>query len=119
MTLFDKYGGRDFWVDVVDIFYGRLLQDEVLAGYFANHDVSRVTALNGFLLESTLGFTNPHFSVGVRTAHRHLKVAQKDFHRYIEMLCQVCREKGVAEEDIQEISTLLVQFEPDITEPPK
>ena len=119
MTLFDKYGGRDFWVDVVDIFYARLLEDEALSSYFANHDVTRVKAMNGFLLESTLGFTNPHFSVGVRTAHKRLKVAQKDFHRYVEMLCEVCREKGVSEDDIQEITSLLVAFEPDITEPAK
>lgn len=116
MTLFDKYGGRDFWTDVVDIFYARLLADPQLAGYFANHDVGRVKALNGFLLESTLGFTNPHFCVGVRTAHRHLKVARKDFHRYVSMLSQVCLEKGVSEEDVEEICNLLVAFEADIVE---
>ena len=114
MTLFDKYGGRDFWVDAVDIFYARLLEVPTLAKYFENHDVNRVKALNCFLLESTIGFTNEHFSVGVRKAHKHLKVPRKDFYAYIEMLAQVCREKGVSEEDLTEIYELLVGFEDDV-----
>ena len=114
MTLFDKYGGRDFWVDAVDIFYARLLQEPTLSKYFEHQDVNRVKALNCFLLESTLGFTNEHFSVGVRKAHKHLKVPRKDFYAYLNMLAQVCREKGVSDEDLEEISGVLCMFEPDI-----
>lgn len=114
MTLFDKYGGRAFWVDAVDIFYARLLQVPTLARYFEHHDVNRVKSLNCFLLESTLGFTNEHFCVGVRKAHKHLKVPKKDFYLYVEMLGQVLREKGVSEEDLEEVVKVLTDFEEDI-----
>lgn len=114
MTLFDKYGGRAFWSDTVDIFYSRLLEDPVMAGYFRNYDVSKVQAMNTYVLESTLGFTNEHFSVGVKKVHAKVIVRRPDFHRYLEILLEVLREKGMDEEDLTEVHETLRNYETDV-----
>ena len=114
MTLFDKYGGRAFWSDTVDLFYGRLLEDPQMAQYFKNYDVSKVQAMNTYVLESTLGFTNEHFSVGVKKVHSAVIIRRPDFHRYLELLLGVLREKGMEEEDLGEVHQLLKEYEGDV-----
>ena len=114
MTLFDKYGGRAFWSDTVDIFYGRLLEDPTMANYFRNYDVAKVQAMNTYVLESTLGFTNEHFAVGVKKVHTNVIVHRPDFHRYLEILLEVLREKGMEDEDLGEVHELLRNYESDV-----
>ena len=114
MTLFDKYGGRAFWSDTVDIFDARLLADPQMASYFKNYDVSKVQAMNTYVLESTLGFTNEHFAVGVKRVHSSVIIRRPDFHRYLELLLEVLQEKGMEEEDLTEVHSLLRGYETDV-----
>lgn len=85
-----------------------------MAVYFRNYDVAKVQAMNTYVLESTLGFTNEHFSVGVKKVHSNVIVRRPDFRRYLEILLAVLREKGMEEEDLGEVHELLQNYETDV-----
>ena len=114
MALFEKYGGRAFWADSVDVFYNRLLQDPQLGRYFAGKDVNKVKAMNTHLLECALGNTTEHFSVSVRRVHANMTVDKAAFNRFVELFLGVMKEKGVSEADLGEIGEVLAAFEEDV-----
>jgi hemoglobin len=114
MALYDKYGGRAFWSDAVEVFYGRLLQDPQLSRYFVGRDVNKVKAMNTHLLECALGNTSEHFSVSVKRVHADMTIDRTAFNRFLELFTAVLREKGVAASDMQEIAEVLTAFEDDV-----
>jgi hemoglobin len=114
MALFEKYGGRGFWADSVDVFYTRLLQDPQLGRFFTGKDVNKVKAMNTHLLECALGNTSEHFSVSVKRVHAGMTVNRAAFNRFVELFLAVMREKGVTAADLEEIAEVLAAFEDDV-----
>jgi truncated hemoglobin YjbI len=41
-TLFLKYGGSSLLIDVVEDFYGKVVQQEGLKHFFVGHDIERL-----------------------------------------------------------------------------
>jgi len=114
MALYEKYGGRAFWSNAVDIFYAQLVQDPQLGRYFAGRDVNKVKAMNTHLLECALGNTTEHFSVSVKRVHADMTIERSAFTRFLELFTAVLRERGVSAADLEEIGEVLTAFEDDV-----
>ena len=68
-TLYDKIGGHDALEVVVEDFYCRVLDDDLLAGFYAGADMKRVKAKQVEFLSSILGGSVTYSGLSMRQAH--------------------------------------------------
>ncbi len=68
-TLYDKIGGHDALEVVVEDFYCRVLDDNLLAGFYAGADMKRVKAKQVEFLSSILGGSVTYSGLSMRQAH--------------------------------------------------
>lgn len=68
-TLYDKIGGHDALEVVVEDFYCRVLDDDLLAGFYAGADMKRVKAKQVEFLSSILGGSVTYSGLSMRRAH--------------------------------------------------
>ena len=74
MVLFEKYEGRDFWVDSVDVFYTRFLEDPQLCEFIAGKDANKVKSMIMHLLERAFGCNTEEFFMNVGRVHARMAV---------------------------------------------
>ena len=78
-TIYDAIGGDTALVAVVDDFYGRVLADPDLAGFFAGTSMPRLKGRQVEFLAAALGGPLPYTGASIRDAHRGRGIAQRHF----------------------------------------
>lgn len=78
-TLYERLGGRDAISDVVDDFYDRMLDDERVAGFFEDVDMTRQRAHQTQFLSYATGGPVEYTGTDMREAHEHLDIAEEDY----------------------------------------
>ena len=78
-TIYDAIGGDTALVAVVDDFYGRVLADPDLAGFFAGTNVTRLKGRQVEFFAAALGGPLPYTGASIRDAHRGRAIAQRHF----------------------------------------
>jgi hemoglobin len=78
-TIYDAIGGDTALVAVVDDFYGRVLADPDLAGFFAGTSMTRLKGRQVEFLAAALGGPLPYTGASIRDAHRGRGIAQRHF----------------------------------------
>ncbi|RKN40150.1 group I truncated hemoglobin [Streptomyces hoynatensis] len=113
-SLFDQLGGETAVAAVVDLFYGRVLADEALAGHFTGVDIDRLKRHQRRFIGQALGATRPYSGRSMRHAHRHLGITDADFDRVVAHLAASLAEAGVDEATIGTIAGKLAPLRADI-----
>ena len=72
-TIFDRYGGQEFWDSILNYFYFYNLKDHELANYFQGKNVEKIKK---FPLSAcaALRTTGEHFPVSVKRVHKSLPI---------------------------------------------
>src|SRR5580692_2041549 len=78
-TIYDAIGGDTALVAVVDDFYGRVLADPDLAGFFAGTNMTRLKGRQVEFFAAALGGPLPYTGASIRDAHRGRAIAQRHF----------------------------------------
>ncbi|UGQ08901.1 group 1 truncated hemoglobin [Yinghuangia sp. ASG 101] len=114
VTLFERIGGEPAVAAVVEIFYGRVLADPALAGYFEGVDVARLKRHQALFVGQALGSRKPFPGRTMRQAHAGLVVTEAAFDRVVEHLAASLAEAGLDDETIAGIAALLLPLKADI-----
>ena len=78
-TIYDAIGGDTALVAVVDDFYGQVLADPDLAGFFAGANMTRLKGRQVEFFAAALGGPLPYTGASMRDAHRGRAIAQRHF----------------------------------------
>jgi hemoglobin len=78
-TIYEAIGGDTALVTVVDDFYGRVLADPDLAGFFAGTNMTRLKGRQVEFFAAALGGPVPYTGASMRDAHRGRAIAQRHF----------------------------------------
>lgn len=114
VTLFDRIGGEPAVAAVVEIFYGRVLADPALAGYFEGVDLDRLKRHQALFVGQALGSRRPFPGRTMKQAHAGLAVTDDAFDRVVGHLAASLAEAGLDDETIAGIAALLVPLKADI-----
>ena len=108
-SLFDRLGGIDAIGAAVDIFYRKVLSDDLLAPFFDNVDMHGQIAKQKAFLAMVCGGPQQYDGRDMREAHRHLvDRGMNDAHvdAVIGHLGDTLRELGVAGDDIAAVAAV-------------
>jgi hemoglobin len=78
-TIYEAIGGDTALAAVVDDFYGRVLADPELAGFFAGTNMTRLKGRQVEFFSAALGGPVPYSGASMRDAHRGRGIGQRHF----------------------------------------
>jgi len=78
-TIYEAIGGDSALEAVVDDFYGRVLADPELAGFFAGTNMTRLKGRQVEFFAAALGGPVPYSGASMRDAHRGRAIGQRHF----------------------------------------
>jgi len=78
-TLYDRLGGREAIANVVDDFYDRMLDDDRVAGFFEDVDMTRQRAHQTQFLSYATGGPVEYTGAEMREAHDHLDISDTEY----------------------------------------
>jgi hemoglobin len=81
MTIYDRIGGEEALVAVVDDFYVRVLEDPDLAAYFAGANMNRLKGRQVEFFAAALGGPDHYDGLSMKQAHRGRGITQDHFDR--------------------------------------
>lgn len=100
-TLFDQVGGFGFLSKVVLGFYDRVLDDDVLAPFFADTDMRRLidhqTKFVAYLMDGPASYSDEH----LRLAHARLGIDSTAFERMIGVMRSTLEDFGLRDRDVE------------------
>lgn len=114
MTLYERLGGAAAVDKAVDVFYGKVLADDRINGFFENLDmVAQANKQKAFL---TMVFGGPHNYSGkdMRTGHAHLALNEGHFDAVVENLAATLQELGTSAADIAEVAAIANSVKDDV-----
>ncbi len=110
MSLYDDLGGEAAVTAAVDVFYRKVLADELIAGFFAGVDMDVQKNKQRAFLTVALGGPNKYTGRGMRAAHaRSVANGLSDVHfdAVASHLAATLRELGVPEAKIAEAGAIV------------
>jgi len=78
-SVFEQLGGQSAVDAAVDIFYRRVLADELVSHFFASVDMERQRLMQSVFLTMAFGGPSHYTGKGLRSAHRHLALTDAHF----------------------------------------
>lgn len=112
VSLFERLGGFGTLSKIVLAFYDRVLDDDVLAPYFADVDMRRLidhqTKFVAYLMGGPASYTDEH----LRLAHQHLGIDSAAFERMTIVLRETLEDFGMAERDVNTVMGQVIQRRP-------
>lgn len=114
VTLFERIGGEPAVAAVVELFYGRVLADGELAGYFEGVEVDRLKRHQALFVGQALGSRQPFPGRTMKRAHEGLAITEAAFDRVVGHLAASLAEAGLDDETIGEIAAQLLPLKGDI-----
>jgi hemoglobin len=108
MSIYDEIGGRDAVAAAVDIFYDKVLGDDVLAPYFIATDMGRQKTHMRAFLAAAIGGPAIYAGRDMGAAHRGLGVTDEAFDHVVEHLVATLTELSVPAQTIGAIGAKLL-----------
>lgn len=110
MSLYEDLGGEAAVTAAVDVFYRKVLADELIAGFFTGVDMDAQKNKQRAFLTVALGGPNKYTGRGMRAAHaRSVANGLSDAHfdAVVGHLAATLRELGVSEPKIAEAGAII------------
>jgi len=102
-TLYDRLGGREAIANVVDDFYDRMLDDDRVAGFFEDVDMTRQRAHQTQFLSYATGGPVEYTGAEMREAHDHLDISDTEYDIVGAHLDDALADAGVDDADRSEV----------------
>ncbi len=116
-SIYDQIGGAAAVEKAVEIFYRKVLSDDLISGFFEDVDMERQAAKQGAFITMALGGPNNYTGMDMRTGHRHLvKRGLNDSHfdAVVKHLGDTLLELGVPAETVGTIANKLEGLRDDV-----
>jgi hemoglobin len=117
-TLYERLGGRDAIVIVVDSFVARVAADDRINKKFARSDIPRVKAMLVDQICNATGGPCTYTGRSMKEAHRNMGVTDGEFDALVEDLVATLNQFNVAKADQDALLNTLGPMRPDIVERP-
>ena len=114
MSVYEKIGGADAVDAAVDIFYRKVLGDDLISHFFDDVDMERqIAKQTGFL---TMAFGGPHHYSGkdMREAHKHMNIKEEHFTAVAGHLQSTLEELNVPKDLIDEVMAIAASTHDDV-----
>ena len=108
-SLYERLGGADAIDAAVDVFYGKILEDERVSHFFETVDMDKQREKQKRFLSMVTGGPHQYTGRSMRQGHKHLlKKGLNDSHVdiVIEHLGNTLKELGVSDAEISEVAAI-------------
>lgn len=116
-SIYERIGGQEALIAVVDDLYDRVLADPGLAGYFAGTNLSRLKGRQVEFFTAALGGPDQYRGLSMKDVHRGRGIDQAAFDRVAELLSDSLLDAGIGEATTKEIIELIAPLSKDIVSP--
>jgi hemoglobin len=99
-TMFERNGGFGFLSKVVMDFYDRVLDSEMLGGYFAGTNVKMLVDHQMKFMASLMGGPASFSDEALRAVHSRLRIDNPSFDEMLRILRDVLEDHEMADEDV-------------------
>ncbi|GAB4393710.1 MAG: group 1 truncated hemoglobin [Gammaproteobacteria bacterium] len=113
-SLFEKLGGSEAVNAAVDIFYRKVLSDNLISHFFDSVDMDKQIAKQKAFLTYAFGGPNHYTGKDMREAHKQLHLKEEHFQAVANHLQTTLQELNVAPELIQEVMTIAASTHDDV-----
>lgn len=113
-SIYEQIGGAEALESVVEDFYGRVLADPELTGFFTGSNMSRIKGLQVQFFAAALGGPDPYTGASMRDIHRGRGIAMRHFELVAGHLDDSLVAAGVAEPTVQQIIAAVAPLAEDI-----
>ena len=113
-TIYDEIGGEPAVSAAVEIFYGKVLDDPSLAGYFDKVDMADLQAHQRAFIGAALGGPESYEGRSMKEAHAGLGITGDDFDAVVGHLGDTLTELGVPGPTIGTIAGALAPLKTEI-----
>lgn len=111
-SVFDKYGGFGVVSRVVLDFYDRVLEEEVLAPYFARTDMRTLVDHQTKFIAQVMGGPVAYADETLRRVHAHLNITEDAFTAMNRVLEETLEDHGFEQADIDRVMLEIKQRHP-------
>lgn len=118
MSIYDQIGGAPSVTAAVDLFYGKVLADPSLAGYFADTDLARLKGHQRAFIAAALGGPDLYAGRDMAAAHAGLDITEGAFDAVVGHLVATLTELRVPADVIGDIGVKLAPLAPQIVSAP-
>jgi hemoglobin len=113
-TIYDEIGGEPAVSAAVEIFYGKVLDDPSLAGFFDKVDMADLQAHQRAFIGAALGGPESYEGRSMKEAHAGLGITSDDFDAVVGHLGETLTELGVPGPTIGTIAGALAPLKTEI-----
>lgn len=110
-TVFERCGGFSSVRKVISAFYDKLLDSEMLSGYFANIDMRRLIDHQTKFVSSIMGGPASFSDDALRRAHANLGLSYEEFLEMISLLRETLEDFDMEKADIEQVCSEIVKRE--------
>jgi truncated hemoglobin YjbI len=115
ITVYERLGGSLAIRSVTEVFYRKVLADDLLAPYFDDVNMDRQIAKQASFLTMALGGPNEYTGDDLRSAHaRMADLDDKHFDGVVGHLADTLREFGVSEADVSAVGAVAESVRNDV-----
>ena len=115
-TLYRAIGGHEAVAAVVDLFYQRVLADDLLAGFFAHIDLEALRRHQAAFLDRALDGPGRYRGRSIGEAHRGLGITAAQFERMLGHLDDALRDCDVPEAPAAALVGRIASLRDDVVE---
>jgi hemoglobin len=116
-SIYETIGGMPAIVAVVEDFYGRVLADPQLAGFFTGTDMARLKTRQAEFFGAALGGPVPYTGAAMADAHRGRDIEMKHFELVAGHLVESLAGAGVPAPVIDQVIGAIAPLADDIVSP--
>ncbi|MDP1931823.1 MAG: group 1 truncated hemoglobin [Gammaproteobacteria bacterium] len=113
-SVFERIGGAAAVDAAVDIFYRRVLGDDLISHFFDSVDMDRQIGKQKAFLTMAFGGPNSYTGQDMRTAHKHMQLKEEHFNAVAGHLAGTLQELNVAKEDIDAVMAIAASTHDDV-----
>jgi hemoglobin len=114
MSVYENIGGDAAVDTAVDIFYRKVLSDELIADFFDSVDMDGMRAKQKSFLTMAFGGPNQYTGADMRTAHKHMALNEDHFAAVAGHLVGTLEELNVPQKYIDEIVEIALSVKDDV-----
>jgi len=114
-SIYDRIGGAEGIEGLVDDFYEKITNDEVLKSYFKNASVGKIMNMQKQFFSAATGGPLLYSGRPLKEVHKHLGISRYEFDRYVNHLVDTLKTAGISEEDSREVVAKINIYKDDIT----
>ncbi len=113
-TLFDRIGGIMAVNAAVDIFYGKVMQDDRINHFFRHIDINRQSGKLKAFLAYAFGAPIQYNGKSMRAAHQHMHLTETHFNAVAGHLVETLVELKVSQDLINEVVAIALKTKNDV-----